>query len=286
MAFSFANAGRPAFGSSGFGASSQPQGQSFGGGSTGANPSQGPDLEEIQTENIGFQALAGDAKVQLLPSAWPAGALPLPTASLLSIAQGKGLIAAAGPDSVVVASTEAVRTAFSTPGDDVKAFKPQLVLPIGMRVSQVAFSSDESWLAISAEQGGGLAVYDVQTLMEGKTQSAFEMSTDGVSIRALVPNPTPEKAEFFAIVNANGQLVIANMKTRQYVPGGNVKLLKEGVSCVSWSTKGKQLVAGLGDGSAYQMTPEGEAKADIPCPPGLEGQQHGMRNLFYLRTFC
>ena len=34
-------------------------------------------------------------------------------------------------------------------------------------------------------------------------------------------------------------------------------------------------MAGLGDGTCYQMTPEGEGKADIPRPPAVEGDQHG-----------
>jgi len=148
-------------------------------------------------------------------------------------------------------------------------------LPIGVRVSQVAFSADEKYLAISAEVGGGLAVYDVQAIMQGNTQSAFELSTNGTSLRALIPNPTAEKAELFAVVTTNGQLMIANMKTRQLLNGPNGQVMKDGVSCVSWSTKGKQLVAGLGNGGGFQMTPEGEGKAEIPRPPAIEGDQHG-----------
>ena len=216
--------------------------------------------------------------MRLLPNPWPSDALPPPTASLLSIASNKGLLAAAGPDSVIIASTESVIQAFTAnggTGSDVKAFSPQLTLPIGARVSQVAFSADENHLVISAENGGGLAVYEVQALMQGNTQSAFQMATNGTSLRALTPNPTPEKAEFFAVVTSTGALMMANMKTRQFLSGPSGQVMKDGVSCVSWSTRGKQLVAGLGNGTGYQMTPEGEEKAEIPRPPGLEGDQHG-----------
>ena len=217
--------------------------------------------------------------MRLLPTAWPPEALPPPTASLLSIASNRGLLAAAGPDSVVIAKTETVREAFSaarTTGSPIKPFTPQLILPIGIRVSQVAFSADESYLAISAEVGGGLAVYDVEAIMQGNTTPAFQLSTNSVSLRALTPNPTPEKAELFAVVTVNGELMIANLKMRQLLNGPHGIIMKDGVSCVSWSTKGKQLVAGLGNGAAYQMTPEGEGKADIPKPPAIEGDQHGM----------
>ena len=161
-------------------------------------------------------------------------------------------------------------------GSNIKSFSPQLTLPVGIRVSQVAFSADENYLAISAETGGGLAVYEVQALMQGHTQSAFQIATNGTSLRALTPNPTPEKAELFAVVTSKGDLMIANMKTRQFLSGPRGQVMKEGVSCVSWSNKGKQLIAGLGDGTGFQMTPEGEGKADIPRPPGLDGDQHGM----------
>ena len=249
--------------------------------SNNAQTQTGSDLEEIQTEALGFHSLAGETKARLLPTAWPADALPPPTASLLSIASKKGLLAAAGPDSIVVASTASVRQAFtaSSSGDgNIKPFTPQLTLPIGTRVSQVAFSANEEFLVISAENGGGLAVYDVHALQQGNTKSAFELSTGGISLRMLLPNPTPEKAELFAVVNSKGELMIANLKTRQFlnsVNGSNGATMMASVSCVSWSNKGKQLVAGLGTGTISQMTPEGELKSEIPKPPSVGGDQHG-----------
>jgi nucleoporin NUP159 len=226
---------------------------------------------------LGFQSIAGESKVRLLPSPWPSNALPPPTASLLSIASRKGLLAAAGPDSVILASTESVRQAFSSGGEgNPKSFTPQLILNLGIRVSQVAFSADEDHLIISAEQGGGLAVYNVQALMQGNTEPAFELPTNNIGIRSLVPNPTAEKAELVAVVTSNGGLMMANLQTREFCIGAQGLIMKEGVSCVSWSNKGKQLVAGLGDGTCLQLTPEGLGKAEIPKPLALEGDQHGM----------
>ncbi|RFU36054.1 hypothetical protein B7463_g252, partial [Scytalidium lignicola] len=264
MAFSFANPSNTPMGGSGGAAGSIP-------------PQNGPDLEEIQTEALGFLALAGEAKLQLLPTPWPSDNLPAPTSSLLSVASRKGLIAAAGPDAVIVATTESVRKAFEGPATgngNLRAFQPQLKLPMPMRISQIAFSADESYLVLSAETGGGLAIYDVQALLQGSTQSAFELSTNSESLRALIPNPTPEKGELFAIVTTNGKLMMANLKEKNFVPGPNGPVLKEGVSCISWSARGKQLVAGLGDGTAYQMTPDGVGKAEIPRPPNIVDGQH------------
>lgn len=230
------------------------------------------------TQALGFLALGGEAKVQLLPSRWPSDSLPPPTASLMSIASQKGLLAAAGPDAVIVASTDSVRKAFQEPrsGDsEVRPFRPQLTLPMPMRVSQVAFTADESYLVLSAEIGGGLAVYEVQSLLGGSTERAFEMPTNSLALRALVPNPIPEKGELLAIVTTDGKLMMANLKEKTFVSGAGGPVLKEGVSCVSWSTKGKQLVAGLGDGSCFQMTPEGEGKGDIPRAPNVDLNYHG-----------
>lgn len=195
------------------------------------------------------------------------------------MASRKGLVAAAGPDALVLATTESVRKAFEGPntGDgNFKPFQPQLTLPMPMRLSQVAFSADESYLVLAAEVGGGLAVYDVQALLQGSTQSAFELSTNGQAVRALVPNPTAEKGELFAVITADGNLMMANLKDRAFVTGSTGQVLKDGVSCLSWSTKGKQLVAGLGNGTAYQMTPDGVGKGDIPKPPGVDDNHHGM----------
>lgn len=276
MAFSFANQGNA----------------TAGGGGGGLN--QGPELEVIQTEvrsghrhrrcrcllkvrgspcksiqALGFKSIAGDAKLRLT-SAWSPP--PADTASLISIASRRGLVAAAGPDGITITSTDSVRKGFEgeKEGDsDVRAFQPQGKLPMPMRVSQLAFSADENYLILSAESGGGLAVYEVESLLQGATKAAFELATNGETLRALFPNPTIEKAELCAIVTNNGNLHMANLKERSVS-----NALKAQVSCISWSTKGKQLVAGLADGTIFQMTPEGEAKGEIPRPPNVSAA-HG-----------
>ena len=128
---------------------------------------------------------------------------------------------------------------------------------------------------ICADQGGGLQVYDVQELKNGNTQPSFQIGTNKADVTALVPNPSPENGYVVAVVLGTGELLLANLRDRQLVNGKNGMVLKSAVSCVSWSTKGKQLVVGLRDGSAVQMDPEGVIKAVIPRPPSLDGVQHG-----------
>jgi nucleoporin NUP159 len=197
----------------------------------------------------------------------------------MSIATQKGLLAAAGPDAVVVAKTDSIRKAFEQlkVGDsNIRPFTPELTLPMPMRISQVAFSSDDQYLVISAETGGGLAVYSVDSLLQGGTQSAFEMSTDGKSVRAVVPNPSSDRGELMAVVTTDGHAMMANLKEKSFVAGPTGPTLLQNVSCVSWSARGKQLVYGLGDGTAVQMTPEGVRKAEIPRPPNVGAENNGM----------
>ena len=225
--------------------------------------------------------MAGDSKIQLLPKPWPGDALPPPTSSLLSLASSKSLLAAAGPSELIIANTNTVRGSFAKDrpeNSNTRPFTPELTLSLPTRVSQVTFTSDEKYLVVSAESNGGLAVYDVQNILQGGTNPAFEISTLGVSLRALVPNPSLEKASFLALVTTAGDLLVTNLENRQLVTGSNGPVLKSGVSCVCWSRLGKQLVAGLGDGSAYQLTPEGIGKAEIPKPPSIHGDDHGKRS--------
>lgn len=220
---------------------------------------------------MGFQAIAGEAKVRLLPAGWPADALPAPTSCLLAVASRKGLVAAAGPESVVVASTQAVREAYqaSSP-EQIKPFSAQITLHINLRVSHVVFSADEQYLLLAAETDGGLAIYSVDQLSQGQTKPAIQLQTGGGPLRAVVPNHMTEKAELVSLVTANGCLTMVNLKTQQFSNGP----MAQGVSCVAWSNKGRQLIAGLGDGSCVQLTPEGETKAHIPAIPGLDNA-HG-----------
>lgn len=267
MAFSFGNA------SSALTGATQGAGSAAAGGAAGST-TQGPDLELIQTENLGFLSLAGDARVQLTAK-W--ADQPAPTASLISIASRKGLVAAAGPDAVHIATTESVRKAFEAAkvGDsEVRPFEPQAKLSLPMRISQLAFTFDEQYLIISAESGGGLAVYDVQSVSQGSTQPAMEISTSGESLRTLLPNPNPDMAELVLAVTNNGNLLVANLKQRGLASGPNGPVMKAGVSSAAWSTKGKQLVAGLADGTLEQLTPDGISKANIPKPGGLDNH-HG-----------
>ncbi|KAH9826410.1 nucleoporin [Teratosphaeria destructans] len=269
--------------------------------------SKGPDLIEIQQENLGFKAIAGENKLKLTEP-WPADSHPPPTASLLSVASVRGLVAAAGPRSLTITTTEDVRRAFED-GDEAggltntKIPKPSsgnsdwnpkvLSLPVP-RVNQLYFSSDESCLVIAAEQGGGLAVYDTNAIVNGKTEPEFQIATNGSRVQHLLPNPNPSDAlsHLFGVVLENGQLLLANLKSRELSKtSSGSPVFHEGVTCACWSRLGKQVFAGKSDGTAVQIDPQGVVKAQIPVPPGLSecftdsrAAAYPVMNIYWLDT--
>jgi nucleoporin NUP159 len=95
----------------------------------------------------------------------------------------------------------------------------------------------------------------------------------------------PELAAFCAIVTDNGNLLMANLQEKSLVSGENGPVLRNQVTCASWSTKGKQLVAGRADGTVHQMTPDGTDKGQIPKPPTL-GDFHGKMSTLCLTGPC
>jgi nucleoporin NUP159 len=227
------------------------------------------DAQEIFQDALGFKDIGGESKVRL-SQAWPEDKQPPAWASLLSIASSKGLIAAGTSEAVILVSSDTVRKTYWEVDSEKKpkTITPQLSLSVP-QVSHVDFSADESSLVIAAQEGGGLAVYDVQSLLQGNKDSAFQLATNGISVRALAPNPSPDNAHLFAIVLTDGKLMLADLKQRSLINANN-PVFREGVRCVSWSVKGKQLIAGLEDGSAEQYDPQGVLKAQLPRPPQLE----------------
>lgn len=195
------------------------------------------------------------------------------------MAQTKGIVVGAGPDCLVVATTDAIRKAIEAPstGEDkvkTKPFEPQAMIPLPARPTHVAFTASDDALILATENGSQITVFQTDTLLQGNSQPALSVPTNGVSIRFLAPNPDPTST-FVALVTTNGELLIADLKAGNLISGANGPILRNGVSCVAWSNKGKQLVAGMADGTADQMTPDGTNKDQIPRPSDLEGECHG-----------
>jgi nucleoporin NUP159 len=218
----------------------------------------------------------------LLPTPWPADALPAPTSTLLAVAATKGIVVGAGPSTLSVASTQSVREAISadTGKDKVKTkpFQPQATISLPGRPTHIAFASSDTALVLATENGSQLSVFETGTLLQPNAQPAISIPTDGATFRFIAPNPAQAEdshASLVALVTSAGELLIADLKAGNLLSGPNGNILKSGVSSVCWSNKGKQLVAGLADGTGYQMSPDGTQKDLIPRPPDLTDPCHG-----------
>ncbi|QKX58818.1 uncharacterized protein TRUGW13939_05945 [Talaromyces rugulosus] len=251
----------------------------FGGGAGSAQAESGPELPEITTSDVGFLGVDKDCNIRFLPTPWPADALPQPTSSLLAISSTNGLVVGGGPNGLVVSTTKAVRDAISTPVDGgvkTKPFEPQAQIALPSRPTHVAFCAGDSALAVSTESNNRLFVFNTTTLTQGNAQPQLSIETNA-ALRTLVPNPasTDEQlSSLAALVTVDGNLLLANLKTSSLVNGSSGPIFRSGVASVTWSNKGKQMVAGLADGTCVQLDPQGQVKAEIPRPPALESNKH------------
>ncbi|KAL2870779.1 FG-nucleoporin NUP159 [Aspergillus lucknowensis] len=241
----------------------------------------GPELPDLFAEEVGFKGVSSDSNVQLLPTPWPTDALPAPTSTLLAVAATKGIVVGAGPDSLSISPTEAVRAAISadTGKDKVKTkpFQPQATISLPRRPTHIAFAFGDSALVLATEDGPSLSVFETGSLLQPNAQPAISIPTNGATFRFIAPNPAHAEdshSSLVALVTTGGELLVADLKAGNLLSGPNGNVLKTGVSSICWSNKGKQLVAGLADGSGFQMTPDGTQKDLIPRPPDLTDPCH------------
>lgn len=159
-----------------------------------------------------------------------------------------------------------------------KPFQPQATIALPGRPTHIAFASGDSALVLATENGSQLSVFEAGSLLQPNPQPAISIPTNGATFRTICPNPAQaddSHSSLVALVTTSGELLIANLKAGNLVTGPQGNILKTDVSSVCWSNKGKQLIAGLVDGSGYQMTPEGAQKDTIPKPPDLAEPCHG-----------
>jgi nucleoporin NUP159 len=251
-----------------------------------------------KSQHLGFKVLnqghQGPKRVKILPQPWPTERLPPASANLLSVASKPGLLAAAGPKILVVTSTDGVRKAFGNKTasdidkdesalsgrdvDVVSDFTPDVTISTA-DLRHVAFSTDGDFLVTSAEETGGLAVYDVAAIMrQGKKDPGNQISTDGIPVRALYPNPATEFGQYFAVLLDSGKLEIINVSN-----GKKLTIREDGVNCTTWSTRGKAVVAGLADGTLAVHMSSGELKGIIPRPPNLD-ESYEVTGVSWLNT--
>lgn len=164
-----------------------------------------------------------------------------------------------------------MRKAYSGQADAdnvITSFTSDITIPTP-RLRHVVFSSDEDFLVLTAESGGGLAVYNTESVLNKKNPEN-QIGTDQISVRALVPNPNPQFGQYFAVILENGRLFVVDISD-----GKQVKLQEENATCVAWSNRGKAVIAGQKDGSAVQYGMKGDVMATVPRPPDMDASYIG-----------
>lgn len=165
-----------------------------------------------------------------------------------------------------------MRNTFTTApsGSTIVNYSPTVSIPLPTPISHIVFDSSENHLILGATSGG-LAIYATENLGSSNNQASplFEVGTNGLALREVKPNPNLASPEYVAVVTQNGDLRILSLASKKFTTGAGGEVLKTGISTISWSQRGKQLVCGLTDGSCSQITPDGVERAAIPKPPGL-----------------
>ncbi|KAF3313337.1 hypothetical protein TWF173_006076 [Orbilia oligospora] len=244
----------------------------------------GDEVQESESDLIGYVALAGELRVKVFDGQYPEGDLPIHSSQLLSISQKRQLFAAGGPQGVVVARTSTLRAAFkntATVNGNTLPFQPECIIPMSLRLSHIAFTSDGTYLLLAA-QLGGIAVYLVDDILSKGNSVQPQSQINTGPLLEMKPIPTVADAEKVCIVvgsgwGQGGSVGIVDLKTTKVHEN-----LKTGVTTVSWSPKGKQIICGGSLGGLAWIRPDGgeaDAVEGVPNYPN-----HFVSSIFWVES--
>lgn len=219
---------------------------------TGQSQISRDQTDERSTEQQGFAAIAGDAVLSIsrpYPQSYPSRRV-----QHLAIANGK-YIYTTSTNQIRLGSVAHLRGAL----DKVKQSKinetydGETQLQIEASISHVAFAADASKFFVAATDGG-LLTYATASPQNGRQETQVPPIID------LLSNPTDNSV---ALLAADGQLIILSNDT--------TKVIAQGVTAISWSKKGKQIIAGTHTGALQQYTPDGTLKETLASPDSSVG---------------
>jgi nucleoporin NUP159 len=180
-----------------------------------------------------------------------------------------------------VTTTEKIRKSFSTKAgewDVIPDFSADVSIPLNDPLRHVVFSTGGEFLVISAESKGALAVFDAQGLAKGNKQPERQIQTDGVAVRTLLANPVDDMAHYMLVVLDTGKLWLVDIAADKTNP-----LKTGGVSCATWSSRGKAVAAGLENGTVEIYLSDGTLKGTIPRPPEVD-ENYEVTGLVWIKT--
>ncbi|XP_010876287.4 nuclear pore complex protein Nup214 isoform X2 [Esox lucius] len=202
------------------------------------------------------------------------GELPKYRSSLLAISNKFGLTFVALDRKIKVYQTQDILAANKVDGNSneiVEGIPALSDVPVELPVYHLGLSSDELTLSVSSmseESGLLLAFYDVRTFINKMQPQKFPFATlrPGAGLGIIVQDLkwNPALASILAVCLSDGSMmvldVMENVTVQARLPA------TEGITCVCWSPKGKQVAAGKMNATVSQYTPGLQEKKVIPCP--------------------
>uniref|UniRef100_A0A8C8GEW7 Nuclear pore complex protein Nup214 n=1 Tax=Oncorhynchus tshawytscha TaxID=74940 RepID=A0A8C8GEW7_ONCTS len=148
---------------------------------------------------------------------------------------------------------------------------PLADVAVELPVHNLGLSSDELTLSVSGmseECGLSLDFYDVRTFINKARQQKLPFVTlrPGVGLGIIVQDLkwNPVQASMLATCLSDGSMMVLevtdSITVQAQLPA------TEGITCVCWSPKGKQVAAGKMNATVSQYTPGLQEKKVIPCP--------------------
>ncbi|XP_027881117.1 nuclear pore complex protein Nup214 isoform X3 [Xiphophorus couchianus] len=201
--------------------------------------------------------------------------MPKDRSSLLTVSNKYGLTFVGLGRTFKVYLTLNILAADKADGSSYEVVKgiPALVEVTGdMSLHHLALSCDELTLSVcgtSEETGLSIAFYDVRTFINKARpqKSPFASLQPAVASDALVQDLkwNPAQPSMLAACLSDGSMMILEVTDSVKIQAQ--LLANSGVTCLSWSPKGKQVAVGKMNATVSQYTPALEEKRVIPCPP-------------------
>uniref|UniRef100_A0A8C7U3P5 Nuclear pore complex protein Nup214 n=1 Tax=Oncorhynchus mykiss TaxID=8022 RepID=A0A8C7U3P5_ONCMY len=195
--------------------------------------------------------------------------LPKDRSSLLAISNKFGLTFVGLDKKIKVYRTRDILAADKVDGNSNEISKNRRLLMLP--VHNLGLSSDELTLSVSGmseESGLSLDFYDVRTFINKARQQKLPFVTlrPGVGLGIIVQDLkwNPVQASMLATCLSDGSMMVLEVTDSVTVQAQLPAT--EGITCVCWSPKGKQVAAGKMNATVNQYTPGLQEKKVIPCP--------------------
>lgn len=224
----------------------------------------------------------------------PTEELPRERSNLLAISNKYGLTFVGYDKTFKVYFTADILAADRNDGnsnDIIEGIAALAEVTVDLSLHHLALSSDELTLSacgMTERESLSLTFYDVRTFIN-------KGSPDKLPFASLIPSAhpgtlvldlkwNPVQASMLAVCLSDGSLMIVDVtdsaKVTAELPAAN------GITCICWSPKGKQVAAGKMDATVSQYTPALEQKKVIPCPDFYTSEEPvKVLDVLWLKTY-